>query len=521
MKENKSLVLMLTKIPNKVLFVLAAICTLITGSCIAAGNINEAKMTHGLTKDLLITEVIILIALLILEMLFMNIKKIYEKKVKNEAYVKYFNQVFNSKVDSINKVSSGKIFDAVKELAAFESDAKLMILMMMPSAIPLMTLLYKEFKYKPIIAVITIASLILSSLIIIIGETKFKWSDEAAKKKAVLQGITADNFINIRTMKFLNIGKYANDRREKAYRESLPYTVSIGRIIYINSVNVIRYIQLILALLLSKDNVEMLAFIILSNYTINNVSGIIIDYTLMIVETKAQRKVLADLKGDDISDKPIIDKDITLKDVVFAYTDEKGKETHQFHAENLVFKFKERTLITGESGEGKSSLANMLSGLIVPSVGEVPLYDTFYIWQETETLDDTLWHNIVFDNKYNVSKDEVLQLFKELNMLEWFLNELKDGFETLVGERGCKLSSGQKQRINIIRLILEMRYNPSKLFIIDEITSNLDNETRALAIDLINRNCDSTLICISHNEGFDKICEHHIEVKNHRFTQIK
>lgn len=521
MKEKKNLVFLLTKIPNKILFILSAIFTFIVGGCTAATNLNESKMTHGLTKELLIIEVFILASSLLSEMIFMNLKKIYEKKLKNASYVKYFNQVYNSKVNSINKISSGKIFDAVKELSAFESDAKLMILMMMPSAIPLMTLLYKEFIYKPAIAIITIVSLILSSLIIIIGETKFKWSDEAAKKKAILQGITADNFINIRTMKFLNVGKFANQRREKAYNESLPYAVSIGRIVYINSVNAINYIQFILTLILAKDNVEMLSFIILSNYTIDSVSSIIINYTLMIIETKSQRKVLSDLKGDDISDKPIMDKDIELKDVIFAYTDEKGKETHQFHAENLVFKYNERTLITGESGEGKSSLANMLSGLIIPSVGEVPLYDVFYVWQETETLDDTLWNNIVFDNRFNVSKNEVLQLFKELKMLDWFIDELKDGFDTLVGERGCKLSSGQKQRINIIRLILEMRYNPSKLFIIDEITSNLDNETRALAINLIDKNCDSTLICISHNDGFDKICEHHIEVKNHHFTQIK
>ena len=68
----------------------------------------------------------------------------------------------------------------------------------------------------------------------------------------------------------------------------------------------------------------------------------------------------------------------------------------------------------------------------------------------------------------------------------------------------------------IIRTALEMRRHPNKLFILDEITSNLDSETRDLAIDLIDRECHSTLIIISHNEGFDKICSHNIHVADHK-----
>ena len=60
---------------------------------------------------------------------------------------------------------------------------------------------------------------------------------------------------------------------------------------------------------------------------------------------------------------------------------------------------------------------------------------------------------------YNVSEDEIKAYFKKLNLYDWFIG-LKDGFDTQIGERGCKLSSGQKQRINIIRAIIEMKNNP-------------------------------------------------------------
>ena len=131
----------------------------------------------------------------------------------------------------------------------------------------------------------------------------------------------------------------------------------------------------------------------------------------------------------------------------------------------------------------------------------------------------TLKENLVFDNDDQVTEDELLQLFTELNMTEWF-HGLPNGFNTQIGERGCKLSSGQKQRINIIRTILHMRAHPEDLFVVDEITSNLDSVTRDLAIRLINRECKSTLVAISHNDGFEKICDHHIVVENHRFEMI-
>ena len=105
-------------------------------------------------------------------------------------------------------------------------------------------------------------------------------------------------------------------------------------------------------------------------------------------------------------------------------------------------------------------------------------------------------------------------------MIDWF-SKLKDGFNTQIGERGCRLSSGQKQRLNIIRLVLTMKYHPEMIFIIDEITSNLDSVTRKLAIDLIDKMCNSTVRSISHNDGFDKICEHHVLVKDHKFNVIK
>lgn len=83
------------------------------------------------------------------------------------------------------------------------------------------------------------------------------------------------------------------------------------------------------------------------------------------------------------------------------------------------------------------------------------------------------------------------------------------------------MSSGQKQRINIIRTILKMREQDyDTLIILDEPTSNLDDATEKLAVELFDKECRNTLLVITHRPEIARICSHHIKVKNHVFTQI-
>jgi ATP-binding cassette subfamily B protein len=120
----------------------------------------------------------------------------------------------------------------------------------------------------------------------------------------------------------------------------------------------------------------------------------------------------------------------------------------------------------------------------------------------------------------DVPYEELMNLIHDLDMDE-MVNKLPNGLNTLIGEKGCKLSSGEKQRVNIIRTIIEMRRNPNQLFLLDEITSNLDAHTRDLAIGLIDRECHSTLIVISHNEGFEAIVDGEFIAKDKCLLEVK
>ena len=342
--------------------------------------------------------------------------------------------------------------------------------------------------------------------------------DLRKQKKAILQGITVDNFMNIKTIKYLNVGKYAHDRLAQGQIEAEDIMINPKHIAYFRLVDIIGVAPFITNIYLAQANIALLTLVIMADWMINNARYALINLSENLIERKTSRDIIKDLKGDDTYDFDTMpDEGIVLKDVFFDY----GKDSIKFHIDELSFPKGSKTLVYGESGEGKSSLANLLAGGIKPTVGSVPAINTYYIWQETESLDDSLWHNIVFSNDDNIDQIEILDLFKKLSMTSWFCT-LQDGFDTQIGERGCKLSSGQKQRINIIRMLLAMKYHPDKLFIMDEITSNLDKDTRELAIKLFEeafKNENMTVICISHNEGFDKICDRKILVKDHKFKE--
>jgi len=186
---------------------------------------------------------------------------------------------------------------------------------------------------------------------------------------------------------------------------------------------------------------------------------------------------------------------------------------------NLNFEIKsgDRCVILGKTGVGKSTLTDLIMGIIHPSKGKIYFdnvdisgefekikHNFAYVPQEIYLLNDTIKNNIrFFDNK-----DDDKFLSEILDDLE--LNNLIDRFDNkdlTVGDNGTLVSGGQKQRIGIARAI----YSKKKIIIMDEPSSNLDEKTENKIFDKIfNKYKDQTFIIISHNKDLSLKCSKQI-----------
>ncbi len=209
-------------------------------------------------------------------------------------------------------------------------------------------------------------------------------------------------------------------------------------------------------------------------------------------------------------------KDLQLRKISFKYND--GNENI---FENFSLKIEKGKSIAflGKSGSGKTTLINLLCGLLRPNKGEFlvdekPVNEKITSWQQNIGLisqdnyliDDTLKNNIVFLNEGDTVDKAKLDDAVFYSGVSEFLNELKNGLETKVGEKGSVLSGGQIQRIGLARLL----YRDPEVFILDEFTNSLDPKNEDFILEKLKQlqnKKNKTYVIISHKLKPLKICD--------------
>ena len=198
---------------------------------------------------------------------------------------------------------------------------------------------------------------------------------------------------------------------------------------------------------------------------------------------------------------------------------------------NIEFKKNEFVGIVGDTGSGKSSLSHILLGLIKPSQGEIKCdaanivndiksyqRNIGYVPQNIFLLDDTIKNNITFGSDLNEGDQNKIEKIIKLSALEEFVAKTPQGLNQIVGEKGIKISGGEKQRIGIARAL----YREPKILILDEPTSALDESTeKSIVKELFNLRHVFTIILITHKlsnlDSADKI----IKIENKKITHVK
>jgi ABC-type bacteriocin/lantibiotic exporter with double-glycine peptidase domain len=187
--------------------------------------------------------------------------------------------------------------------------------------------------------------------------------------------------------------------------------------------------------------------------------------------------------------------------------------------------------ITGESGGGKSTLIDIISGLLIPNSGVITIDGketknlqstnwidkVGYLTQKNNLLDESIFTNITLEfNKDNIDKKLINEVFDKTGLRE-LINSLPEGIDTLIGENGFGLSGGERQRIGIARLL----YAKKEILIFDESTSNLDHKNKEKFIKTINQLAkEKTIIIISHDESVIKNCKIKYIVKEKKLIKI-
>jgi ABC-type multidrug transport system fused ATPase/permease subunit len=308
--------------------------------------------------------------------------------------------------------------------------------------------------------------------------------------------------------------------------------------------------------LLSNQNTENLTsvlgvFAMASIRLLPSVSNTIYAFGIMRNSTYSVDKVYYDLKEieniefnrgqkvlDDLNLRNLFDSNsyskcclpfeqkIVLDNIAYRYpsaaeTNLKGISLHINKGESIG--------VIGKSGAGKTTLIDVILGLLTPEAGDIrvdgkSIYDDLRSWQNLIgyipqsifLIDDTIERNITFGVPDDLIDKQRLEKAIQSAQLQEFIEQLPDGLQTVVGERGVRLSGGQRQRIGIARVL----YHEREILVLDEATAALDNETESLVSEAIRSlNGTKTMIIIAHRLSTLEHCDRIYSIEKGRIVR--
>ena len=405
----------------------------------------------------------------------------------------------------------------------------------------LLLLLYADYLSTLIVMVILLSILLLyvrlfRKKVQLIGEqlliTKgllFKWINQTL---GMIKEVKVSKKENLVLNKFLdNVSLFEESKKKLNLIQAIPSI--IFEIVFV------LMILTVVVVIVSVDIMSMLPvlslyvaasirlFPIISKFGsyIINLKASYPSVSLLNNEMKKLKEFYNDFKKEEsfnIKEDITFEKKITLKDLSFQYKSINKKILNEI---NLDIKKNEMVVFVGKTGSGKSTIINIISGLLSPSTGTI-LADEKNInlnlakWQKkiglltqnNYLLDDTVKNNIIFLHGENNFDEEKLKQCIDLSGLKDLINELPYGINTMVGDKGNFLSSGQIQRIALARIL----YKDPEVLILDEFTSALDQDTEKSILENIKayqREKNKTIILISHKIGPLKYCDKIILLK--------
>ena len=214
-------------------------------------------------------------------------------------------------------------------------------------------------------------------------------------------------------------------------------------------------------------------------------------------------------------DKVPLEKNIFLDNISFKYPQTPSNVLNNL---SLNISAKQVIGIVGPSGSGKSTLIDVLVGLITPNKGKIIIdklrldeenikgwqQNIGFVSQSIFLSDSSIRENIAFGLPKDLINENQIKIVCKMSHLDDVINDLPNGLDTIVGERGVQLSGGQRQRIGIARAL----YNEVDVLVFDEATSSLDGLTEQQVMEAIHSlGGKKTIILVAHRLATVKKCD--------------
>ena len=451
----------------------------------------------------------------------------YLYQYSNVQYEEYYKKLNKLPVETISKYQTGYFENIIEKIS--ELVKKILQAEYVSIIITFIFLFYTLYNQS---VVLFVSSFITSAICIFLSIRILKKANTQVEKlydqEYEYSSVYNDFISNIRTVKLLNDDDYFVNKisREgkKCYNENKKYVKYYSFEEALRNILIVIpfFLGLIKAAIDLSNGIDTLGIItfyislqVEMGFVFEELSGTIISW----YELKAiKNKLISIFKNLDNRKELKSFKEITLSNIVIQYL----KSNLEIKVDNLTINNNDKISITGQSGQGKTSIINLILGNIDSYKGQVLIdsknlkdvkLDIGTISQEIELFNMSIKDNLCLDKK--ISDEEIIKYLEELELKEVLLFE--DNIYSVVGEKGLKLSTGQKRRINILRSYLMNK----DIYILDEPTSNLDKHTEEIVVNFILKYFkNKTLIIATHNEKINEICNKFYTFENHQLKNL-
>lgn len=525
------------KILNKKKYALCFLNAIIENICIYIIPVILAIfLTQPFTlKKFALLIVFVLIAQLLSSLFnslwFIKVEPFLENS-KKDLQIAYFKRIYKMDTARLNSIHSGylkKQVDTVCEQTRFLLDEIMMDVNGFCIAITIFLVgVFTQNKVLFFLCLLFIVGIVLYN--IYLTKRNVKISEKYYKTNAKYNATFIDFLQNIKIVKNFEAKDYAvNTIEDKFSSVKNPYKrTNIFDALRTEGINCFIYLMyafiLVSLFFQMKHGKDVFSYIVFYTSMLTGLSvelSSISNLFISINKFKSANNQVEKMIGEIEKQSKIKTFDnITLQNIHFSYNDEK---------QNIItipyfsIDKNDKISIIGESGQGKSTFLSLFcrfykvedTSYLVDHCPSSKIPAVAYISQETELFDLSIKENLCLGKR--ISEEKLRVYLEDAGLLHW-IDSLENGMDTLVGEKGVKLSAGQKQRLNIIRGILLDK----EIYILDEPTSNLDSLSEHKIYDMINKYLkNKTCIIVTHRPKLTEMCNKHFYFENKTMLEKK